>query len=716
MKIKLNAKIGAKVGANVNGKIGGRMPNLGPVGEALLDKIAEKNNRLSPEEIQKIIDAGYVKRGTGFANKVTGKFVSNKEIDRVVGRTNQPADRIAPESSGDPVYDVVRSIQGSVNAFVDVILHRENLLDEQADAVDDLNNEIGPKSSSKDTSAGKADVGDIAIFKKIKALAGIAVVFLLQLAYPIYLKAKEMFTATAVWVKKMNLLFQERVLPFFTVDIPRFVEDIKDFFVVKVPSYFSQFVDAFSTGIQNILDVPKEVLFALEGFATSFARDVIGTVSPWVSKIGLKLDQYDAELKQREQRVKDKQAALSGEQVKREKEFQDRKRVREIDRLAFEAVKRAERDREDKLRAEEFARRRREAQLPPAQKPPALPSPAPAPAPAPTPTPTPTPAPAKPGAKEDPSMLVRATRAASNFTALGITNKYAQQAILKVAAKESGIQATKGEAGAKAWLATVSSNKRYTYAKKTNLTGFEYMREVFPQLKYIEGGRYMNDGELLNAIKSGDEFFFDLAYGIGNPTQSLGNKFPGDGYKFRGRGYIQITGRGIYTKIGKILNLPLDTDPDLVSRDADVAGKATALYLANSLGNGDYKRGIERLNSFKDADTALKYITLNVASGGAGLNAALLQKKLQNKNFQQQLLKAEEKGGVAVAAVNAADGQRVATATQNADIKPPPPAPRPTSDLNGQKVSSADNKNGGRTSPPNADGITRGYKDHFAVA
>lgn len=225
----------------------------------------------------------------------------------------------------------------------------------------------------------------------------------------------------------------------------------------------------------------------------------------------------------------------------------------------------------------------------------------------------------------------------------------------------------------------------------------------------------MNDGELLNALKAGDDFFFDMAYGIGNPGQTLGNKFPGDGYKFRGRGYVQITGRGIYTKIGKILNLPLDTDPDLISRDADVASKATALYLANSIGNGDYKRGIEKLNAFKDADTALKYITLNVASGGAGLNEKLLRQKLGSENFQQQLLKAEEIGAsVAVSAVNAADGQRVATATQNADIKPPPS--RPTSSVNGQKVSSADGKNGGRHTPPNADGITRGYKDHFAVA
>lgn len=709
MKIRLNSRIGGRAG----GRAGGKIPNLGPVGEALLDKIAEKNSRLTPEEIEALQKKGYAARGTGFVNKATGKFVSNKEIDSQLGDRNKAATRVDPEPTGDPVFDAIRSIQQSINAFAEVILDRDDVADAMPleSTVDKAAAEPVKEKPKADTQ--KPELDEIPIFKKFKALAGIAAVFLLQFAYPLYLKAKEMFQATSKWVKKMSIIFQEKVLPFFTVDIPRYVEDIKDFFTVKVPSYFSQFTDAVTTGIQNILDVPKEVLYAMEGFATSFARSVIGTVSPWVSKIGLKLDSYDEELKKREQNLKQKKQALDADQKKREESYQERKREREVDRLAFDAVKDAERQREDRLRQEEFDRRRREANMPP-RAPAAPPSPA---APAPSTTPY------KPSAatKEDPSMLARATRAASNFTALGITNKYAQQAILKVAAKESGIQATRGESGAAAWIATVSSNRKYTYAKgtpreKNNLTGYQYMREVFPQLKFIEGGRYLSDGELLNALKSGDEFFFDLAYGIGNPGQTLGNKLPGDGWKFRGRGYIQITGRATYTNIGKILNVPLDTDPDLITKDADVASKAAAVYLALSIGQRDYKKGVERLNSFKDAQTALQYIALNVASGGAGMNEKLLQKKLGSANFQQQLSMAEEKGGaVAVQAVSASgQGQQVSTATQNADVRPPPTNTSSTATAPSQKVAS--NEKGGRTSPPNSDSISRGYKDHFAVS
>lgn len=54
--------------------------------------------------------------------------------------------------------------------------------------------------------------------------------------------------------------------------------------------------------------------------------------------------------------------------------------------------------------------------------------------------------------------------------------------------------------------------------------------------------------------------------------KDLGNDHPGDGYMFRGRGLVQVTGRANYAKWAHRTGLPLTTDPDLALRP-DIAGR-----------------------------------------------------------------------------------------------------------------------------------------------
>jgi len=57
----------------------------------------------------------------------------------------------------------------------------------------------------------------------------------------------------------------------------------------------------------------------------------------------------------------------------------------------------------------------------------------------------------------------------------------------------------------------------------------------------------------------------------------LGNKHAGDGVKYHGRGFIQITGRDNYRMAGDALGLPLEDKPDLASKP-EVAAKIAVWY------------------------------------------------------------------------------------------------------------------------------------------
>ncbi len=60
----------------------------------------------------------------------------------------------------------------------------------------------------------------------------------------------------------------------------------------------------------------------------------------------------------------------------------------------------------------------------------------------------------------------------------------------------------------------------------------------------------------------------------------LGNTVPGDGPRFKGRGLIQLTGRGNYASYGTKIGVDLVNNPDL-ALDSQVSAKVLALYFAD---------------------------------------------------------------------------------------------------------------------------------------
>jgi putative chitinase len=84
---------------------------------------------------------------------------------------------------------------------------------------------------------------------------------------------------------------------------------------------------------------------------------------------------------------------------------------------------------------------------------------------------------------------------------------------------------------------------------------------------YALATAYHETASTMQPIKEfgGDAYFRRKYDPLGvNPAlaKQLGNTFPGDGIKYAGRGYVQLTGRANYARAGLKLSLPLTDNPD----------------------------------------------------------------------------------------------------------------------------------------------------------
>lgn len=162
---------------------------------------------------------------------------------------------------------------------------------------------------------------------------------------------------------------------------------------------------------------------------------------------------------------------------------------------------------------------------------------------------------------------------------LGITNPQIIIAMQANALKETGGR-------------VLVENVNYTKNSRERLT------EIFG--KRISS---LSDAELAK-IQTSPETFANYIYGAkGN---SLGNTEPGDGYKFRGRGFIQITGRANYAAASKALygDDRLLKNPDLLN-DPKVAAESTAWFVNRSLDNFARKMNINKNDLTQEQATHL---------------------------------------------------------------------------------------------------------------
>lgn len=100
----------------------------------------------------------------------------------------------------------------------------------------------------------------------------------------------------------------------------------------------------------------------------------------------------------------------------------------------------------------------------------------------------------------------------------------------------------------------------------------------------------------------------NIVYGGDWGVKNLGNTQPGDGWKFRGRGLLQVTGRANYTKLNQALNFDLVNRPERLVEDNLISAMAAGYYWS-------YKA----LNNWADKDDIVA-ITRLINGGTNGLD------------------------------------------------------------------------------------------------
>lgn len=121
----------------------------------------------------------------------------------------------------------------------------------------------------------------------------------------------------------------------------------------------------------------------------------------------------------------------------------------------------------------------------------------------------------------------------------------------------------------------------------------EQLMKTFKEVRSLDQAKQL--------IAMGEVGIANTVYG-GGKGASLGNKAPGDGYLYRGRGMVQLTGRANYEKYGKELGIDLVGKPELLSNDPNVMAQVAVAFFKNSkllrgiTEDGDFGKAAAGLN------------------------------------------------------------------------------------------------------------------------
>lgn len=208
-------------------------------------------------------------------------------------------------------------------------------------------------------------------------------------------------------------------------------------------------------------------------------------------------------------------------------------------------------------------------------------------------------------------------------------------------------------------LAAQEENLRYSAGR---------LQQVWPSMFTGAAGRQR--AEQLAA--AGPESIANYVYADANrpPGYRMGNVNPGDGWRYRGRGPMQLTGRGNYARFFRSIGMPEDSDPDLVL--SPEVGARSACHFWREAGcneladTGDFAAVVKRVNGgHGNMAIRLKYLERARAALAAPLPDVTApppgyERKpdgnLVRKDVRQSAIVKDSGRGAVVASIGAAAG------------------------------------------------------------
>lgn len=164
----------------------------------------------------------------------------------------------------------------------------------------------------------------------------------------------------------------------------------------------------------------------------------------------------------------------------------------------------------------------------------------------------------------------------------------------------------------------------------------------------VETGRFAPISEAPSAAN--DRF---LGYEPGTSRgRALGNTKAGDGAKYKGRGFVQLTGRANYTEYGRRLGIDLVNQPELAN-DPATAARIFALYWSSKaihrVADTQNWREVRRLvnGGTNGLDAFLRYVNILVPRAVSDVTAVAAPLVTTGPNVTPT----PSKGGVSKAAV-----------------------------------------------------------------